>query len=209
MGSQTVGNTIRTFFVLRAYTPLTVILLGLWTFNPLGSQASFRVITLESELSIGTTNVSYFNSTLPFEIENSAFGGASSISSYAPMLRSLYGSALFNAESGAQYANLSSPVYDSLLARLGGREAAGELSTMDPWGNVRIPSLKYLPGYDPNRPEAWLNVPWKDGPVNYSSLIGVPFRGIRSSFAGNASFNIGASYHTFDVGFLVLSDSSC
>jgi hypothetical protein len=201
MGSQTVASAIKSIYVLRAFGLYTMILLPLWAFNPLGSQASFRSVYLREEFQAGTRPYSFQNNSLDYEIDQSALGSGSGWQSSMPMVRSLYGAALFAPDAGAQYSNGSSSGFKDLIQRLGGVELATEQMTTDVWNNVRIPEIRTLPSYDAKNTNKWLDVPRDTMVVNYTSVIGLPARqGNPSRFAGNITFAMNSSYHNFKVG---------
>jgi len=198
MGSQTVFGTVKICYKLRAFGVVTTFLIVLWTLNPLGGQASIRALTLQRETLSNTVQVQYLNSDPRSTLYYSGFVGASSFASYSPMIRTLYGSALFAPDAGTQYANGSSASFSDLINRLGGLAPAIKTSTMDMWGNVRIPVIHLLPNFDPSQPQEWTDVP-SDEVAPYSSIIGVPSRGLPASGIGNATFDVTANYDVFMV----------
>jgi hypothetical protein len=200
LGSQTVASTIRSIYVLRSFGLYTLILIPLWAFNPLGSQASFRSVYLKEEFQTGTRPYSFQNNSLDYEINQSALGSGSGWQSSMPMVRSLYGAALFAPDAGAQYSNGSSGGFRDLIQRLGGVGLATEQMTTDVWNNVRIPEIRTLQGYNSKHPDQWIDVPRDTMVVNYTSIIGLPVRqGNPSRFAGNITFTTNSSYHDFKV----------
>lgn len=200
LGSQTVAGTLKNVYVLRAFGVYTLLLIPLWAFNPLGSQASFRSVYLKEQFSSGTRLHSYQNNSFNYEAEQSALGSASGWESSQPMVRSLYGAALFSPDAGAQYSNGSADGFDDLIRRLGGVEQA--FDGTDLWQNVRVPDITTLPGYDAKNASAWVDVPRDAQVVNYTSIIGLPARDADASFSGNLSFAVNSSYHDFKAGHL-------
>jgi hypothetical protein len=200
MGSQTVASTIKSIYVLRAFGLYTLILIPLWAFNPLGSQASFRSVYLREIFSEGTRPYSFQNSSIDYEIDQSALGSASGWQSSMPMVRSLYGAALFAPDAGAQYSNGSSDGVTDLINRLGGIKIATAQMATDVWNNVRIPEIRTLPDYDPNNVNQWIDVPRDTMVINYTSIIGLPVRqSNQRAFAGNMTFTTNSSYHDFQA----------
>lgn len=68
------------------------------------------------------------------------------------------------------------------------------MTQRDLWRNVRIPFIHPLPGYKAKQ-EEWIAIQSNVIP-DYSSLIGIPIRGIPSFTSGNASSIIQTSYHS-------------
>jgi hypothetical protein len=85
------------------------------------------------------------------------------------------------------------------MSKLGGDSSAGIQAASDNWGNVRIPSLTYSDGYNPNDPHKWLQTPWDKTVLNYSSLLGDRVDGVDRAFTGNTSFTIMSSFQQFNV----------
>ncbi|KAJ4314096.1 hypothetical protein N0V94_006610 [Neodidymelliopsis sp. IMI 364377] len=152
------------------------LLIVLWAFNPLGSQASFRGIYLTDSIGHGTGALSYYNHNFTTQMGLSAF--ALSGSRALPTIRALYSAALYDVASKAQYVSSENATYKAAITSLGGPQAAGLQMGTDSWGNLRIPNLEYLNNYDSTHPYDWVSVPWKEQPQNYSSLVGDHIDGI-------------------------------
>jgi hypothetical protein len=116
-----------------------------------------------------------------------------------PRIRALYSSALYDIASATQYVDKTNATYQDIIITLGGESSAGIQAATDPWGNVRMPSLHALSGFDANEPHRWVNVPWQDSVHNYSSLVGEHVAGLGRNFTGNTKLNTTASYLTFSV----------
>ncbi|KAF4877425.1 hypothetical protein CGCSCA1_v003210 [Colletotrichum siamense] len=187
------ANTVLSAYTLSVFNFLTVFLLAVWTFNPLGSQSSFRSVRLQDQSKLRIGSVHYRSHALE-SLNDGLLGGKVSWGLGGPAARVAYSSVLTTATSATQHCNGTCSGYDALILRLGGPRAAGKQVAMDPWGSPRIPSLKHVPGYDPSRPEEWLTVPWNETVQEYSSLIGRRNHGPQPNFSGNASFLITASY---------------
>src|SRR5690348_15822115 len=107
LGSQTVFGTIKTAWSLRCLSITTVMLLALWSLNPLGGQAALRSIWLENEVQTSTQQISFANLD-PLAIiraDADALDGANHISWFQGQVYSVFGSALLAPEAGAQYMN--------------------------------------------------------------------------------------------------------
>ncbi|KAL3293807.1 hypothetical protein RB213_015879 [Colletotrichum asianum] len=187
------ANTVLSAYTLSVFNFLTVFLLAVWTFNPLGSQSSFRSVRLQDQSKLRIGSVHYRSHALE-SLNDGLLGGKVSWGLGGPAARVAYSSVLTTATSATQHCNGTCSGYDALILRLGGPRAAGKQVAMDPWGSPRIPNLKHVPGYDPSRPEEWLTVPWNKTVQEYSSLIGRRNHGPQPNFSGNASFLITASY---------------
>ncbi|KAH0538704.1 hypothetical protein FGG08_004721 [Glutinoglossum americanum] len=203
MRSQTVFSTIQSALSLRLFSFSTLILLSLWSLNPIGGQASLRALSLDTPISTHSTPISYMSLDPQIALKFDVFGGLSSITYYRPLISSLFGSALYSPEAAVQYlvgseqeANLT-----NVITRLGGMDTAILRSEQDSWGNVRIPVLHLLPGFDPDAPDTWVHVPADEVP-SLSSIIGVPIQYLPTRFggisSGNITFNMESNYHRFE-----------
>jgi hypothetical protein len=81
--------------------------------------------------------------------------------------------------------------------RIGGPSEAARVTQRDIWRNVRIPMLLSLAGYTTGSAD-WVNVPPLAIP-HYSSLIGIPVRGLQVGTAGNATFMVQTNYQALQV----------
>lgn len=200
MGSQTLFSAFKYAFALRSFTLSTLLLLILWTINPIGGQASLRMISLDPNIASESPNIAYLASNPLISLQADVLVGASSYSMYRPYISSLYGTTLFAPEAATQYSNKSTDNtgFDDLISRLGGLKPAVRRVTTDIWGNIRIPVLHLLPGYDSLAEDLWVEVPTDQIPP-YSSIIGIPLRQLPPSNVGNLTFNIETNYHRFDV----------
>jgi hypothetical protein len=199
MVSQTVFGTVRAIFLLRVLNPCAIILLALWSISPLGSQASFRGVYLQENLKTGIldTPVShapadYFreSSILQFQADNFTRFNEMYIIGITR-----YQSATYLPEAYTQYSNSTGAQFNAKSSIL--KSQYGSLGE-DVWGNVRIPYIFSLPGYDERRMDEWLAVP-DDQIVNYTSLIGIPFGSRPDNVIGNISFVMNSSHHELEV----------
>lgn len=178
-------------------TPASLVLILLWAFNPLGSQASFRGIYLTDVVGNGTGKITYYNPSLSLQMNNTMWSYGRSRT--RPTIRALYSALLYDVVPTIQYVDPNDATYKDTIMKLGGPQPAGVQAAMDPWGNLRIPHLEYSADYDPSDPHRWISVPWQDDVQNFSSLIGARFDGVDRVFTGNTTFNISSSYQTLDV----------
>jgi hypothetical protein len=131
----------------------SIALLILWAFNPLGSQASFRGVTLQSNTGTSQGQNRYFSTNVTNLVYPFIDLGSS-------MTRALYSSMLFDYTASTQYVDPTDTVRDDTITILGGEGSAAIQAAMDIRGNVQIPNLKYLPEYDSNSPYQWLKTSW-------------------------------------------------
>lgn len=191
------AGAILAMFTWSIFQFSTLILVILWAFNPLGSQASFRGVYLTNNVGHGLDRISYYNNTLNTQMDLSVFVGGSTRTT--PMIRALYSAALYDTLSTLQYVDHDNARYKSKIATLGGPQAAGVQAATDSWGNLRVPSIEYLSSYNPASPNEWLEVPWQNELQNYSSLVGDRFDGLDRSFTGNTTFNMSSTYQSLNV----------
>lgn len=200
IGSQTVASAVKNIYVLRSFGLYSFVLITLWAFNPLGSQASLRSVYLENQFSHGTSQISFQSNNFTDDISMSGLSDGTMWELWKSLPQILHGAALFEPVSGAQYSNGSSTNFDNLVSSLGGTEVAASQMTTDIWNNVRIPDILSLAGYNNTTPGEWVKVPVDTEVVNYTSLIGLPARQGNSTLSeGNTTFIVNASYHHFKV----------
>jgi hypothetical protein len=193
-------TTAQRAFTLRYFSYVALLLLALWSLSPVGGQASLRALTLEIRVVTNTTEVSYQTSDTTLVMSQTATSGDDALTTEENLIITMYGSAQMLSDSGLQYSNGSSDGFDTLLQQLGSADTVLKSSTQDIWGNIRIPVLQLLPGFDPNATNKWVSVPHQEQLISYESLIGIPFR-LSSLNGGNASFSINSTYFRFDVRF--------
>lgn len=178
IGSCTFFSTISTQFLLRSFNLLGLGLMLLWTLSPLGGQSSLHIINTVYKPVFSNSAVRYLNSRAP-----PAFTDSGDLSRLEFPLNALYSSSLL------------APVTITN-------------SSMDLWGNVKIPILSRL-STDADR-EGWKKVPATTN-IAYSSLMGIPTADIPRSH--NTSFNIESSYwdidcHDINYGHLIALNNS-
>ncbi|KAK2016784.1 hypothetical protein LZ32DRAFT_615036 [Colletotrichum eremochloae] len=87
------ANTVLSAYTLSLFNTWTILLLIVWTFNPLGSQSSLRSLYLQDRSMFQTGLLSYIGESLSLG------------PSEAPTPENVYIGALSNAEIGTQYCN--------------------------------------------------------------------------------------------------------
>jgi hypothetical protein len=196
------ASSIITIFRWSIFRTSSVVLILLWAFNPLGSQASFRGAYLRPATGTSYGQIAYHVPDLTMQLMLSPYAGASSRSK--PSIRALYSSTVYDYISTTQYVDPTHNATKEMMIVLGGERSAAVQAAMDNWSNVRIPSLEYHSDYNTNDPQQWLATPWNQKVMNYSSLVGDRVDGVDRSTTGSTSFTTSSSYQKYDV-----SLSSC
>ncbi|KAG9245138.1 hypothetical protein BJ878DRAFT_502883 [Calycina marina] len=162
MGSRTVTSSITTQIHLRRYNLMGLGLIVLWSLSPIGSQAILYILDAPLKPVTSTVNVSYIN------LRQQSYAAPDGIFK------------------GSWFSGFTMLFGSSLLA-----PTAVRSSSMDLWGNVKIPcqSSLLIPGASTNSDE-WIQIA-EDASPTYSSLLGVPLSGI---LPGNTTVNIESSY---------------
>ncbi|KAH9216051.1 hypothetical protein DL95DRAFT_445589 [Leptodontidium sp. 2 PMI_412] len=160
VGSRTVGGTIVTQARLRSVGIVSLGLVLLWLLSPLGSQSVLRILSTSTESSSSDSEVAYSNSRQASQAS----------------------SPTFNAWFSAFAAMFSSAILTP--------DEAKNNSSMDIWGNVRIPLFSSLSniGADEN---GWRRIPETGYTPVYASLFGIS---ISKLPIGNTTFNIESTY---------------
>lgn len=164
LGSTTITNTITTQISNRSLNIVGIILVILWALSPVGGQASLRVLSFQAVPIVHSTTLQYMEMN----------------SSYA-----LY----MSADIGSQLSPVDALFLSALAAPLTTKH-----SSLDNWGNLKIPMIETLPGYSAANEHSWIPVDAEnvESPPIYSSLLGIPIANIPSQ--GNSSFNLETSY---------------
>lgn len=123
-------------------------------------------------------------------------------------MRTFFSTTLYDYAARTQYVDITHGEAKRVVTMMGGETTVATQAAMDTWGNVRIPALEYLNGYDPEHPTRWVKTPWDQKILNYSSLLGDRVHGVDRSVVGNTTFRIESSYQHYSVGPLVSSNGS-
>lgn len=162
MGSHTLFSTLETHFFLHSFGPLGVGLVLLWALSPLGGQSSLRLLDTTQHPLISSAELQYLSSNQSTSFTHTKF---------------LYTAGI-----------AINPIYTaSLLA-----PESTRLSSMDTWGNVKIPIYEKLA----NRPASgnpWLPV---TGNATYSSLLGLPL--VRRPDSYSLNFTVESTYFNLE-----------
>lgn len=198
-GSQTLVSTLKACVNFRCLGLWTLLLILVWSLSPAGGQAVLRSMTLEQHVENTTYPLMYHPTQeigIPFL--TSMWGSGSGQSQLAGIVRMAMGAAISAPNAAAILVNGSNANFERGVERLGGVANVIAAAKTDVWGNVRMPYLERLPGYNAETPHTWVDVPTDETTV-FESLIGVPVRGIPDNLVGNASFTVSAAYTTLKV----------
>jgi len=192
------AGSVCTIFRWSILRMSSAVLILLWAFNPLGSQASFRGVYLRSVTGSSQGNIIFYDARLSTQVSLSrlfSWNGPN-----RPTLSALYTSSLYDSVSNIQYVDTTSQAARDIVSVIGGKSSAGIQAATDVWGNIRIPHHRYLSNYDPKDRQKWLETPWDKKILNYTSLFGERVKGVNRSFTGNTTFTITSSYQDLHVG---------
>lgn len=193
--SQTLFSMIVACFSLRSFGIWSLCLLIVWAFSPTGGQGILRSISLEPTPVEAAVPLIYYPSNNWSVTPKTSWTGASSSSDIRTLVRTIFGSALAAPSAAALHSNGSSSSFGDTIDRLGGPEEAARISQRDVWNSVRIPFLEKLPEYDASNPFDWVHIS-NTTIAPYSSIMGVPLRGLPISEKGNLSVTLQTNYHT-------------
>ncbi|TVY65524.1 hypothetical protein LSUE1_G008057 [Lachnellula suecica] len=168
MGSRTVASAIGTQIQLRSFNAIGVALIIVWSLSPIGSQSVLHILSTPAKPTSTTMNVSYFNSRQQsYSSPSGAFRNQ-----WYPGFAVLFGSSLLAPQVMKQ-------------------------STMDTWGNVKIPFYSSVVGSGATTDaEGWTQISSNSTPT-YSSLFGLPLSGI---LIGNTTLTVESTYTEFACG---------
>ncbi|KAE8387093.1 hypothetical protein BDV23DRAFT_174941 [Aspergillus alliaceus] len=161
--SNTIISAITTQIFMKSFNLLGLGLIVLWALSPLGGQSSLHIIDTDRDARVSSVNVTYLSSQFPSE-----FSTGSDIQSGVSQLNAIYLSSLLSPQSS-------------------------KVSTMDIWGNVKIPAISGLDR--PVNSSGWRDVK-NHTSLTYTSLLGVPFQGLEAG--SNTTFQIETSYLDID-----------
>ncbi|KAF9889151.1 hypothetical protein FE257_007640 [Aspergillus nanangensis] len=160
--SSTVFGTLSILFVLRSLNWMGLGLLLLWTLSPLGAQSALRILSADLRQHNASLNLAYLDLA------------QTSQRLQQPVIE--------------RQNDLADQLFVSnILAPNDTR-----LSSMDAWGNVKIPLLLSDDNNNNNNNNTdWTPVP-NDVDVVYSSLLGIPILGL--PLGANSSFTLATTY---------------
>ncbi|KAF2754488.1 hypothetical protein EJ05DRAFT_143158 [Pseudovirgaria hyperparasitica] len=196
--SDTVVSTLKTCFDLQYISIWPLALIAIWLLSPAGGQAVLRALTLHTPVLTASYPLTYHpSSAIGIPLDTLTWGSASSgfYGAAGGVVRMAFGAVISAPNAAALLVNGTTTAgsFDEAVERLGGVEKVLAAARTDIWGNVRMPLLEMLPGYDAGKPGEWVDVPTDQVPV-YESLVGVPVRGVPMGEVGNLTFGIAAAY---------------
>ncbi|KAH6887019.1 hypothetical protein B0T10DRAFT_490609 [Thelonectria olida] len=166
-GSTTATGTVSTIFELQTIGLVAIGLVLIWSLSPLGGQAILRVLLLKNDIHTSSKMVQYVDSNSSFPTDF--------------ML--------------GDYAGANVPVTSLFSASLASVNS-NQNSSMDQWGNIKIPILELLPGYSGTEGRDWIAINDRNTTPEYSSLTGIPVGAIPRN--QNSTFTMETSYLHFD-----------
>jgi hypothetical protein len=161
--STSLTNTFMSQFQLRVISAAGLILLAIWAVSPLGGQASIRQMTLGTRLET-------HNATFRYMSYNGDLVGFQS------------------STRDSQYGIVSAVFGSVLLA-----SNASKSSSIDPWGNVKIPKIEHFEDNYSADKEGWFDTRHANAST-YASLVGVPFTGAENISSMEYNFNMHVPY---------------
>jgi len=166
LASRSLVGALQTMWSLRVLNIMGAVLVALAIISPLGGQSSLQMLRMEDIPTVSQPHVAYLNT------------GKESYSEFF---------------SGTYYhfalATMNTMYSSSITA-----PASVKNSTVDLWGNVKIPYLSRLGS--PVEQDGWQNATLEADFRKYSSLIGIPVSGLSAS--ANMSFTMETSYLDLD-----------
>ncbi|KAF7538995.1 hypothetical protein G7Z17_g12520 [Cylindrodendrum hubeiense] len=173
-GSTTVISTMTTIFDYGEFSLLAALLIVAWALSPLGAQSALRVLSFRTGSEASFITVPYFNMSTPFP----------------------------DTFEGAGYGSYSAPIIASFISSISAPSST-KRSSLDTWGNIKVPVLELLPGYKGITSKDWIPINRTEDEldmITYSSLVGISVAGVPK--AKNSTFTIETSYTNFDCNTL-------
>ncbi|KAF2755013.1 hypothetical protein EJ05DRAFT_503325 [Pseudovirgaria hyperparasitica] len=169
LGSTTIFATIMTQLKFQRMGALGVLLIFLWAFSPLGGQASLRIIEFEFRTTSKGATLLYLNhAESEFLPENIAH---------------------YTADPALTETVLHGLVHSSLMA-----PAEMKNSTMDAWGNLKIPFLEAAAKTAKPDEQGWYELTSENTVA--SSLVGLPMSSLGRT--SNSTFKLETQYMYLD-----------
>ncbi|KAH7364062.1 hypothetical protein BKA65DRAFT_572211, partial [Rhexocercosporidium sp. MPI-PUGE-AT-0058] len=168
MGSSTLGSALTTHTLLRPINWATLGLFALWMFSPIGSRVSLGLIEPKYQPVLSNTTVRYLDMTQASKFYSEA--AEDQVEIIAGPINALYASSLMAPETA-------------------------KMSSMDQWGNIKIPYYDRLNVNLTANSTGWINLSsLQPSDIKYSSLLGVPISIPQSSKAGNTTWTMSTTY---------------
>ena len=164
-GSNSLTNTVISQLKLRIISLLGLVLIVTWALSPIGGQASFRQISIGNKFS---TESAVFTYMIP----------NGNMLQYDDSDRESY------------WGNTNAQFVASVIS-----SAEAKASTVDLWGNVKIPMIEPYENSSTKDSHEWFSV---ETNTTYSSLVGIPLAGITNSSFANYTMSMQTSYLYLD-----------
>jgi len=165
LGSITIFQTVLTQIQMRTWSFLGLLLIGVWSLSPLGSQASLRIIDTATQPSNTSRPLQYVNTTSDFF--NFTYAGVPAASQFVPV-NVLFGAAMLGSSASSSF-------------------------YVDNWGNLKIPWVEALDPITADA-DGWYPVKELNSSDDFASLIGIPLSTITLANNLTTSFSIETSY---------------
>ena len=165
--STSLTSTVTSQVRLRTLSVVGIVLVAVWSLSPVGGQASVRLV------SIGFKDTQIPDS-FPYTVNNGFLG--------------VYSSADMWIEGGKRAGVV-------FVAALMG-SAAVKSSSLDLWGNVKVPRIESYEGRATMDHEGWYDTPGGDVDA-YSSLVGIPIANINGPVFKDYNARIQTPYLNF------------
>lgn len=163
MGSRTVASAIATQVQLRTFNLVGIGLILVWALSPLGGQSILHILFTPTKVTSTPADITYYNTRQQ---------------SYATPTGNF---------ANQWFSGFSILFSSSILA-----PTAVVLSSMDIWGNVKIPYFSSISSAgEPRDSDGWVETSASNGTLVYSSIFGIPMTGLG---LGNTTLTIESTY---------------
>jgi hypothetical protein len=168
VGSRTLFLAVERSFLVRSRSFYTLVIPLLWGLSPLGGQSSLRILSRTEKDILSPTRVTYYNDTY-------------------------WSGNIYDSSSGLNSAQQPESVYAACLLQ----SNETRMSSLDSWGNLKIPKLKSLKAYSSSLPaDQWTEVSSED--TTYSSLVGLMLESPIQATGTTTRFPVEATYLDLD-----------
>ncbi|KAK8007425.1 hypothetical protein PG989_001415 [Apiospora arundinis] len=177
VGSHTLVGAFITQFQPRSFGLAGLGIIVIWALSPIGSQAALRIAAVTPSTVDTVERLTFINSQQRYHRGEWA--------------------------NRANYdAQLVSSIFSTSLLSV----TALQGQTLDVWGNLRVPMVESLAGYEDHE---WKDLPSNRSDIIFASLIGVPF-GPKHFIRGHSCFTLDTSYMNLDCPVTTLEkDGDC
>jgi hypothetical protein len=168
VGSRTLFLAVERSFLVRTRSFYTLVVPLLWGLSPLGGQSSLRILSRTETDIRSLTAVTYYNDTY-------------------------WSGNVYDTSSNIVNSLQPESVYTACLLQ----SNETRISSLDSWGNLKIPKLSSLKAYSPSLPAVqWTDVSSED--TTYSSLVGLMLESPIQATGTTTRFPIEATYLDLD-----------